>query len=100
MIDGEYCYMATNLGSFFLSIHVFIVIFLHLDLELVRNVEVYRARLAPTHKVTVYFLSFRNSVEEQIYLTSIQREKQAFEKLIEEKGTMASELGFISHTNA
>lgn len=38
----------------------------------------------------VYFLSFRNAVEEQIYLTSIQREKLAFERLIAEKGSMVS----------
>lgn len=60
------------------------------DLELVRNIEVYRARVADTQDVKVYFLSFRNSVEEQIYLTSIQREKLAFEKLIQEKGSMVS----------
>ncbi|CAL8083519.1 unnamed protein product [Orchesella dallaii] len=58
------------------------------NLELVRNVEVYRTRVAEIQNVKVYFLSFRNSVEEQIYLTSIQREKLAFEKLIEEKNTM------------
>ncbi|ODN06062.1 DNA repair endonuclease XPF [Orchesella cincta] len=58
------------------------------NLELVRNIEVHRARVADVQNVKVYFLSFRNSVEEQIYLTSIQREKMAFERLIEEKGTM------------
>lgn len=59
-----------------------------IDLELVRSIEIYRARVAETKEIKVYFMTFRNSVEEQIYLTSIQRENQAFETLIREKGSM------------
>lgn len=59
-------------------------------LELIRTIEIHRARVADTQEIKVYFLSFHNSVEEQIYLTSIQREKRAFEVLIDEKGTMVS----------
>jgi len=59
-----------------------------LGLDLVRSVETYRARHAESLSLKVYFLVFHNSVEEQIYLTSIQREKTAFEKLISEKSTM------------
>ena len=44
--------------------------------------------MGASQTIRVYFLVFRNSIEEQIYLTGIQREKQAFEKLIEEKATM------------
>lgn len=51
-------------------------------------IEVHRARVADIQDIKVYFLSFHNSIEEQIYLSSIQREKRAFEALIAEKGTM------------
>src|SRR6266540_3196212 len=34
----------------------------------------------------VYYMVYDNSVEEQKYLTSIRREKDAFQKLIQEKG--------------
>lgn len=34
----------------------------------------------------VYFLLYKDSVEEQRYLSSIRKEKDAFEKLIREKG--------------
>ncbi len=59
-----------------------------LGLDLIRKIEVHRARVVEVQDIKVYFLSFHNSVEEQIYLTSIQREKRAFETLIQEKGTM------------
>ena len=39
-------------------------------------------------QVKVYFLMYSNSVEEQAYLTSLRREKEAFEFLIKEKSTL------------
>jgi DNA excision repair protein ERCC-4 len=39
-------------------------------------------------QVKVYFLIYSNSVEEQAYLTSLRREKEAFEFLIKEKGSL------------
>lgn len=39
-------------------------------------------------QVKVYFLVYSNSVEEQAYLTSLRREKEAFEFLIKEKGSL------------
>jgi hypothetical protein len=36
--------------------------------------------------VKVYFLSYEGSVEEQRYLSAVRREKDAFSKLIKEKG--------------
>lgn len=35
--------------------------------------------------IRVYFMVYDNSVEEQNYLSTIRREKEAFEKLIREK---------------
>ena len=54
----------------------------------VRRVEVYRAT-HPTRSPKVYFLYYANSVEEQRYLSAVRREKDAFTRLIREKGNMA-----------
>ncbi|GAA5984360.1 hypothetical protein JCM10908_003314 [Rhodotorula pacifica] len=54
----------------------------------VRRIEAYRA----AHQnlaIRVYFLVYKDSVEEQRYLSEIRREKDAFVRLIEEKGSMA-----------
>lgn len=37
----------------------------------------------------MYFLVYKDSVEEQRYLSEIRREKDAFVRLIEEKGVRA-----------
>ncbi|KAK0543291.1 DNA repair protein RAD16 [Tilletia horrida] len=58
------------------------------DLSFIRRVEVYRSS-SPGVGVRVYFLMYQNSTEEQHYLSSLRREKDAFEKLIKEKAVMA-----------
>ncbi|GAA5867416.1 hypothetical protein JCM1840_002131 [Sporobolomyces johnsonii] len=58
------------------------------DPAFVRRIEAYRA----AHQnlaIRVYFLVYKDSVEEQKYLSSIRKEKDAFVKLIHEKGSMA-----------
>lgn len=78
-----------NISLFFYILLTFVNLeFDLIGLDLVRKVEVHRARVAEKQDIKVYFLAFHNSVEEQIYLNSIQREKRAFEALIQEKGTM------------
>ncbi|CAG8504551.1 10589_t:CDS:10 [Paraglomus brasilianum] len=62
------------------------------DIGFVRRVEVFRAS-NPGRNTRVYFLMYENSVEEQLYLSSIRREKEAFEKIIREKSIMAIPLG-------
>lgn len=42
----------------------------------------------PGVPLRVYFLTYENSVEEQRYLSSMRKEKEAFEKLIHQKSTM------------
>ena len=54
------------------------------DPAFIRRVECYRAA-QPGLAVRVYFLMYKDSVEEQRYLASIRKEKDAFEKLIREK---------------
>lgn len=56
--------------------------------EFIRRVEVYRSSHAST-SVRVYFLYYAGSVEEQRYLSSVRREKDAFTRLIKERGSMA-----------
>lgn len=55
------------------------------DAAFIRRVEVYRSSHVG-RVVKVYFLSYEGSVEEQRYLSAVRREKDAFSKLIKEKG--------------
>ncbi|KAK3599865.1 hypothetical protein CHS0354_022437 [Potamilus streckersoni] len=57
------------------------------DMDFVRQLEVYRAS-NPGQPLRVYFLMYTGSVEEQKYLTTLRKEKEAFEYLIKEKSTM------------
>ena len=63
------------------------VILYNSDITLVRQLEVFQA-MNPGFKIKVYFMMYSKSVEEQAYLSSLRQEKEAFEKLINEKTTM------------
>jgi DNA excision repair protein ERCC-4 len=54
------------------------------DPTFVRCVELYKA-CQPGKQVRVYFTVYDNSVEEQLYLSALRREKDAFTKLIRDK---------------
>ena len=56
--------------------------------DFIRRVEVYRSSHTD-RSVRVYFTYYGGSVEEQRYLSSVRREKDAFTKLIRERGSMA-----------
>ncbi|KAI9933856.1 hypothetical protein ASPWEDRAFT_65279 [Aspergillus wentii DTO 134E9] len=58
------------------------------DSAFIRRVEVYRSSHVGRN-VRVYFIYYGGSVEEQRYLSAVRREKDAFTKLIKEKGSMA-----------
>ncbi|OJD18064.1 hypothetical protein AJ78_01894 [Emergomyces pasteurianus Ep9510] len=58
------------------------------DAAFIRRVEVYRSSHT-NREVRVYFLYYGGSVEEQRYLSAVRKEKDAFTKLIKEKGSMA-----------
>ncbi|PGH11399.1 hypothetical protein AJ79_04900 [Helicocarpus griseus UAMH5409] len=58
------------------------------DPAFTRRVEVYRSSHT-NREVGVYFLYYGGSVEEQRFLSAVRREKDAFTKLIKEKGSMA-----------
>lgn len=63
------------------------VIMYHSNITAIRQIEVFEAeRQRPIHKrLQVFFLMHSQTVEEQSYLTSLRREKQAFDLLIETK---------------
>ncbi|ELT90017.1 hypothetical protein CAPTEDRAFT_178005 [Capitella teleta] len=63
------------------------VILYDADVTFVRQLEVFRAS-HPDKPLRVYFLMYKGSTEEQRYLTSLRREKEAFEYLIRSKATM------------
>ncbi|KAF9585211.1 hypothetical protein BGW38_003399 [Lunasporangiospora selenospora] len=62
------------------------------DPTFVRCVEVYKA-CNPGKQVRVYFTAYDNSVEEQLYLSALRKEKDAFTKLIHAKSVMVLPLG-------
>lgn len=55
------------------------------DAAFIRRVEVYRSS-HQERNVRVYFMYYGESVEEQRYLSAVRREKDAFTKLIHERG--------------
>jgi len=55
------------------------------DAAFIRRVEVYRSSHTDRN-VRVYFMYYGGSVEEQRYLSAVRKEKDAFTKLIKEKG--------------
>ncbi|XP_017271589.1 DNA repair endonuclease XPF [Kryptolebias marmoratus] len=57
------------------------------ELSFVRQLEIYKAN-RPGKPLRVYFLIYGGSTEEQKYLTTLSKEKKAFEHLIREKATM------------
>ncbi len=55
------------------------------DAAFIRRVEVYRSS-HQDRNVRVYFMYYGGSVEEQRYLSAVRKEKDAFTRLIKEKG--------------
>lgn len=63
------------------------VVLYDVNVATVREIEMYQATAA-TETLKVFFLMYEDSVDEQRYLTSLRREKDAFEFLIREKSIM------------
>jgi DNA excision repair protein ERCC-4 len=59
------------------------------DAAFIRRIEVYRSSHTDRN-VKVYFMYYSGSVEEQRYLSAVRREKDAFTKLIRERGVSFS----------
>ncbi|KAJ1554139.1 hypothetical protein HK096_004872, partial [Nowakowskiella sp. JEL0078] len=60
------------------------------SLSFVRRTEMWHMKNSKVNRIVrLYFLVYDGSVEEQVYLSGIRKEKAAFEKLIHEKANMA-----------
>lgn len=66
------------------------------DPAFIRRVEVYRSSHTD-RAVRVYFMYYGGSVEEQRYLSAVRREKDAFTRLIRERGSMTVTLTLDAH---
>nr|XP_016939450.1 DNA repair endonuclease XPF [Drosophila suzukii]XP_016939451.1 DNA repair endonuclease XPF [Drosophila suzukii]XP_016939452.1 DNA repair endonuclease XPF [Drosophila suzukii] len=66
------------------------VVMYNTNVTAIRQLEVFEARrrLPPADRIRVYFLIHARTVEEQAYLTSLRREKAAFELIIDTKSKM------------
>jgi len=64
------------------------VVLYDVDLAFVRAIEIFSAIRASESPLKVYFLIFKASAEEKSFLKTLEREKEAFEKLIHHKKTM------------
>lgn len=64
------------------------VIMYELEPSFIRRIEIYRASYKHIN-LRVYFMFYGGSVEEQRYLSTVRKEKDAFTRLIREKGNMA-----------
>ena len=69
------------------------------SLEATREVEAYQA-MHPERRVTVYYLVYQDSVEEQRYLSDLRRERDAFKALIDEKANLVLAAPSASSTSA
>ena len=66
------------------------------DPAFIRRVEVYRSSHTDRN-VRVYFLYYKDSVEERKFLSQLRREKDAFTQLIRERSTMTVTLTTDAH---
>jgi DNA excision repair protein ERCC-4 len=66
------------------------------DASFIRRVEVYRSS-HNDRNVRVYFMYYGGSVEEQRYLSTVRREKDAFTKLIKERASMSVVMTIDAH---
>lgn len=68
------------------------VILYHSNVTAIRQIEVYESQQKrhPRDRLKVFFVVHSQTVEEQSYLTSLRREKEAFDLLIKTKQVMAA----------
>ena len=82
------CYQADEDDSLLQELMPGHVILCDPNAHFVRHIELFRA-LYGIQDLRIYFLLCTDSVEEQMYLAGLRREKDAFERIIRKKATMA-----------
>jgi len=75
------------LGKILVKYRPRFVILYDASLTFIRQMEVFKAT-NPSHPLRIYFLLYGKSIEEQRYLLSVKKEKDAFESLVREKASM------------
>ncbi|CAF3786827.1 unnamed protein product [Rotaria magnacalcarata] len=83
------------LGKILLKYHPRFIILYDASLTFVRQLEVFKAT-NPEHPLRIYFLLYGKSIEEQRYLLSVKKEKEAFENLVREKAVIVDMREFRS----
>nr|XP_039252732.1 DNA repair endonuclease XPF-like [Styela clava] len=63
------------------------VVLYNSSINFIRQLEVYKA-CKPGVPFRIYVFTYESSTEEQVYLTTVRREKEAFNSLIQQKSTM------------
>lgn len=64
------------------------IIMYHSNITAIREIEMYESHRKRDKSLKIYFLIHADTVEEQAYLTSMRREKEAFEFLIKTKSVI------------
>lgn len=64
------------------------IIMYHSNITAIREIEMYESHRKRDKSLKLYFLIHADTVEEQAYLTSMRREKEAFEFLIQTKSVI------------
>lgn len=83
-----HCYQSDDDDSLLQELMPGYVILYDPNAHFVRQMEVFRATYG-VQDIHIYFLLCTDSVEEQMYLAGLRREKDAFERIIRKKATMA-----------
>ena len=63
-----------------------------IDISIIRSIETYQSSLSYYYSVRVYFFMYEGSTEEHRYVSSLSKEKTAFESLIKSKEHMVISL--------
>ena len=69
------------------------------DMEMIRRLEIYQAMKCSPEQIKIYFFMYDGSAEEQLFLTSLRKEKEAFETLIKSKASMVVPEGITGMNN-
>jgi DNA excision repair protein ERCC-4 len=88
--EGEAAYLLLN------DVQPTHIVLYDADPAFIRSIEIHAACSESDHqKLSVYFMLFESSAEEKNYLKALEREQNAFEKLIQHKKSMATPMNMI-----
>lgn len=88
--EGEAAYLLLN------DVQPSHIVLYDADPAFIRSIEIHSAcNESDPHKLSVYFMLFEASAEEKNYVKALEREQNAFEKLIQHKKTMATPMTMI-----